>query len=89
MAMEKAADSLPIDVCLPISIANGLSAEEQTRLTHGNAEEADGNLNASKRIKDRFDAPLNQPLVRLEGQGKAEKVLEDDQAGEALNRKVA
>lgn len=60
------------------------------RHTHGHTQRANNDLYGAERIEDggRLAPVGNKPVVRLEGQGKAEEVLEDNHAGETFDGEV-
>jgi hypothetical protein len=46
-------------------------------LTHGYAQQANGDLNTSNDIECPLDATLSKPVVGLKSKGEAKHVLED------------
>ena len=55
---------------------------------HGDAEQTDADLDAGDDVEGLDDAVAQDPLVGGPGQGEAEHVLEDQQAGEGFDRDV-
>lgn len=56
---------------------------------HGDAEEADGDLDAGDDVEGLGDAVLQDPVVGAPGQAEAEHVLEDEERREGLDGYVA
>ena len=58
-------------------------------LTHQDAERTDTDLYGSDDVEDLLGAEMDEPVVAFEGEGEGEEVLEDDEAGEALDCEIA
>jgi hypothetical protein len=56
---------------------------------HGNAQQADKDLNATECKEHDLEPAQKHPIIREIGQDKAEEVLEDEQAGERFNCDVS
>lgn len=58
-------------------------------LTHWDAEQADGDLDAREDVERAADAIADDPLKGVPGEGEAEHVLEDQEAGEGFDGDIA
>ena len=63
---------------------------DRERRTHGNAEQADTQLDPSQGLEQRsgLGPGRDEPIKGLQSQGETEDILEDDHAGEALDSQV-
>lgn len=58
-------------------------------LTHGNAQQADANLDATDNDHGMLDASVRKPFIGEECQNKAEHVFENQHAGKCLDGHLA
>lgn len=65
-----------------------LRKERKRRLTHGDAQEADDDLDTSDDVEGLDDAPPDDPIVGAPSEGEAEHVLEDQERGEGFHRDI-
>ncbi len=66
-------------------------ARAKRKLTHGNAEQANNQLDGRDDVEQRggLGVGRNKPVEGAQRQAEREEVLEDDHAGEALDGEVA
>ncbi len=62
-----------------------ISRWQRGKLTHGNAEEADGDLDTGNYDERVVSAKVYYPPVRAERETEAEEILEDQQTRKCLN----
>ena len=59
------------------------------RLTHGNTQQADRDLNAPEHVEGTHDATIDDPVVGAPGKTEAEEVLEHEEASKRFDGEVA
>ena len=58
---------------------------KETKLTHGNAQETNTDLDARNNDEDLLDATLCEPAVGSESQAKGEYIFEDEETCEGFD----
>jgi hypothetical protein len=60
-----------------------------SKYVHGHGKKTYDELHASNCVKDGFDTAVDEPVIRMERQGKTKNVLENELAREGFDGDVA